>query len=137
MKTGNVIGELHVESKALKNTLVPITEQTMDVLKSLLLDTAREECVRVLGILNGYNRSLSERPTELDDFVEFMGTFNKISKNKKQILQEAGTIDDMFMFLEVYDMKIPTSDQVCDTAKVGTSPLQTSREKSSTAKHKA
>ena len=47
MKVSNVVGCLYVDSKSLRNDLMPITTTTLDKIKLLLLNMARETCLSV------------------------------------------------------------------------------------------
>ena len=44
----NVVGCLYVDSKSLRNDLLPITLNTLDKIKLLLLNMSRETCLQVL-----------------------------------------------------------------------------------------
>lgn len=48
MKISNVVGCLYVDSKSLRNDLMPITTSTLDKIKLLLLNMSRETCLKVL-----------------------------------------------------------------------------------------
>ncbi len=47
MKIFNVVGCLYVDSKSLRNDLLPITQTTLDKIKLLLLNKSRETCLQV------------------------------------------------------------------------------------------
>lgn len=47
MKISNVVGCLYVDSKSLRNDLMPITTSTLDRIKLLLLNKSRETCMQV------------------------------------------------------------------------------------------
>lgn len=47
MKISNVVGCLYVDSKSLRNDLMPITTSTLDKIKLLLLNKSRETCMQV------------------------------------------------------------------------------------------
>ena len=49
MKISNVVGCLYVDSKSLRNDLLPITLTTLDKIKLLLLNMSRETCLQVWG----------------------------------------------------------------------------------------
>ncbi|KAK3267509.1 hypothetical protein CYMTET_23939 [Cymbomonas tetramitiformis] len=112
MKIGNVIGTLHVDSKSLRNSLVPITTRTLDTIKGLLLNSSRDEVIAALANFQQRCRTLQERPENLDGFVTFMVTHTEMLGKKKAALTEAQVVDEMYELLTSYEMKVPTSDQV-------------------------
>jgi dynein heavy chain len=45
-------------------------------------------------------------------FIYFLQLYLKMMEGKKQSLQDASVIDDMYSLLAAYEVKIPTNDQV-------------------------
>ncbi|KAI5062354.1 hypothetical protein GOP47_0022893 [Adiantum capillus-veneris] len=112
MRIGCVIGVLHVDSKSLRNSLLPITTRTLDVIKGLLLAAAREETLLVLAKFQERIHALCARPVDLDGFVEFMKTYEVTMEKRKAVLAEASVVDEMYSLLSAYEVKIPTDDQI-------------------------
>ncbi|KAJ7552701.1 hypothetical protein O6H91_06G065600 [Diphasiastrum complanatum] len=112
MRIASVIGILHVDSKSLRNSLIPITSRTLDIIKELLLDAAREETVIVLTGFQERVFAIQSRPTELDEFVNFIKGFDIIMEKKKSVLAEAALVDEMYSLLAAYQVKVPTDDQI-------------------------
>ncbi|KAK9828903.1 hypothetical protein WJX72_002692 [[Myrmecia] bisecta] len=112
MKIGNVIGCLNIESKTLRNSLIPITTRTLDQVKTLLLGLARESCVASLASLQERIHLLQERPTDLEPFMAYQVLHQRQYEERRQVLQEASTVDDMYDMLSVYEQKVPIADQV-------------------------
>ncbi|MCO5581018.1 hypothetical protein L7F22_034894 [Adiantum nelumboides] len=112
MRIGCVIGVLHVDSKSLRNSLLPITTRTLDVIKGLLLAAAREETLLVLAKFQERIHALCARPADLDGFVEFMKTYEVTMEKRKAVLAEASVVDEMYSLLSAYEVKIPTDDQI-------------------------
>jgi dynein heavy chain len=90
MKVGNSIGVLHIDSKSLRNSLLPITARTLDAVKVVLLTAAREETVTVLGAFQQRIRALQDRPEQLDAFVDFMKLLEEMGELKKAAMAEVG-----------------------------------------------
>ena len=61
-----------MDSKSLRNTLLPVTTRTLDTIKGLLLGAAREETLRVLAKFQERIHALCARVNDLDGFVDFM-----------------------------------------------------------------
>ena len=112
MKIGHIIGTLYVDSKPLRNCLIPITQRTLDTIKMFLLNSAREEVVVVLNKFQAVVRQLQERPAALDDFMAFSSLHGDMEKKKRSMMSESSGVDDMYDLLHQFEMKVPTSDQV-------------------------
>eukprot|EP00898_Chlorokybus_atmophyticus_P003847 jgi/Chlat1/4463/Chrsp29S04567 len=112
MKIGAVIGVLHVDSKSLRNSLVPITLRTLESIKGLLLQSAREETVKALSSFQSRIKLLQERPLALDEFVTFMEAVDETVSKRRLALMESAVVDDMYDLLTSFEVKAPTADQV-------------------------
>lgn len=73
-----MIGVLQVDSKALRNNLIPITIRTLDTLFAVLLKHSREDCTAVLNSFIQKITLLDQRPLELDAFVTYIVVRNYI-----------------------------------------------------------
>lgn len=102
----NVIGCLYVDSKTLRNQLIPITQSTLDSVKTMLLGMARESCVTILTELQGYCKKLNERPEDLDEFMAYQVFHARQAADKIEIIQKASVVDDMYDLLQIYDQKV-------------------------------
>eukprot|EP00899_Mesostigma_viride_P020786 jgi/Mesvir1/28709/Mv19680-RA.1 len=112
MKIANVIGVLHVDSKSLRNLLMPITSRTLENIKGLLLTRARAVTLTTLAAFTARVKALQERPTGLDEFVAFMVLFDDMQAKKRMAMLDASIVDDMYEQLGAYEVKVPTADQV-------------------------
>lgn len=88
MKVGNSIGVLHIDSKSLRNSLLPVTARTLDAVKVVLLAAAREETVTVLMSFQQRIRALQDRPDQLDNFVDFMKLLEEMGEARKAAMAE-------------------------------------------------
>ena len=112
MRIGYVLGVLHVDSKSLRNSLIPMTSRTLDDVKVFLLTAAREATIVALEVFRERCKILQERPTTLDEFVDFTELSAEMSAGKKEALAEAQEVDEMYDLLASVEMKVPTPDQV-------------------------
>lgn len=69
---GSVLGVLLVDSKALRNHLIPITVRTLETIIALLVKHAREDCLSVLNAFQERIKQLDIRPMQLDEYVSFV-----------------------------------------------------------------
>ncbi|GLC47993.1 hypothetical protein PLESTB_000047400 [Pleodorina starrii] len=112
MKIFNVVGCLYVDSKSLRNDLMPTTLTTLERIKGLLLTMAREFCLSVLEDVNTRIALLQARPTALDEFMAYQVMHAKQVEGKKQVLAQCAQVDDMYDMLAAYEQKISTQDAV-------------------------
>jgi hypothetical protein len=63
---------IQVDSKSLRNHLIPITVRTLDTIIALLIKNARDETLSVLNTFQDRIRQLEIRPLQLDAFVNFV-----------------------------------------------------------------
>lgn len=66
-----VVGSLYVESKTLRNALMPITQNTLESIKGLLLGMARDSSINALQDITERVGLLMERPAALEDFMGY------------------------------------------------------------------
>ena len=102
----NVCGALYVDSKVLRNELIPITQNTLDQIKGMLLVMAREACLGSLDELQGYCKALNERPEDLDEFMAYQVFHSQQAQDKIDIIKKAQVVDDMYELLTIYDQKV-------------------------------
>ena len=112
MRAHGTIGVLYVESRKLKNSLLPITEQFLDHLERELNVLARERCKIAL---NDYKRrlaNLDDRPPRLGEFAEFVATTQLIEGERRRAFRETGVIDEMYRTLQLHRVRVQSDDMV-------------------------
>ncbi|CAD7701708.1 unnamed protein product [Ostreobium quekettii] len=112
MKISQVVGCIYVESKTLRNNLMPIALNTLESIKGLLLDMARDSCLSLLQDVQERIALLQSRPSILDDYVSYQVLHKRQLSDKKSVLDNGGQVDDMYEMLAIYEQKVPTADQV-------------------------
>ena len=78
MRIAGTERNLHVDSKTLKNQLMPITTKGLDKCRGLLLQVARDRCVASLQEYQQRMRDLGEQPRSLRDFADYCDNVNKV-----------------------------------------------------------
>lgn len=73
-----VVGCIYVESKTLRNNLMPIALNTLESIKGLLLDMARDSCLSLLQDVQERIALLQSRPSILDDYVTYQARLHPI-----------------------------------------------------------
>lgn len=112
MRATGPVGMLNVESKTLREIIKPLTVRHLDSLKLLLLDRARDDCLRCLQLVQARIQQLGQRPTDLDQFVAFQVLYTEILEIQHSLLDETQRIDEMYELLVSYEQKIPLKDEV-------------------------
>lgn len=130
---------LHVDSKTLKNSLVPITQRALEKCRGLLLQVgangrgrvpdvpslvlvqvtlvpawqvARDQCLETLQQYNQRLRDLSEQPRSLRDFADYCENLIQVRTEAKEMEDRAMRVNEMYDLLEHYAVKIPAADAV-------------------------
>lgn len=88
-----VVGCLYVESKTLRNSLMPIALNTLDSIKGLLLDMARDSCRIVLQDMQERIAMLQVRPVVLDDFVAYQVSYREPESMETTLGQQSVDVD--------------------------------------------
>ena len=58
-----------VESRKLKHMLIPVTEEKMDQMKTLVKDLARSKCKEQLVKYTSWLSTIAQKPTHLKEFA--------------------------------------------------------------------
>jgi len=112
MKLFGTERNLLIDSKTLKNALVPVTTRALDKCRSLLLTVARDRAANSLHEYTTKMRDLTEQPRSLRDFADHCEMVNMIKAEADDLDERAGQVVDMYELLDQLDVKIPASDSV-------------------------
>jgi dynein heavy chain, axonemal len=112
MKTSGTERNLHVDTKTLKNGLMPICQETLNKCRTLLLSVAREFCAEALASYQMRIRDLSEQPRSLRDFADYCDNLNRIRIERNDMEDRAMQVNEMYDLLEMYEVKVPAADAV-------------------------
>lgn len=69
MRARQPCGTLEVESRKLKQMLIPMTEEKMDQMKTLVKDLARSKCKEQLEKYKSRLAIVAQKPSHLKDFA--------------------------------------------------------------------
>jgi dynein heavy chain len=112
MRVGGAMGILHVESRKLKNKLVPMNAEKMEQVKSLLNDLAREKCKVQLEENRHRIEVLELRPTHLNAFAQQLDKLNKLKLEVEAMNEQEQIVEDMYELLERYEVRVASQDNV-------------------------
>jgi len=112
MRVQNMIGVLHVESRKLKQSLLPITTNAMQRMKDVLNDLASTKCRAMLGEYEARLKSLDHRPPKLKEFATYMEKFQSIKEDDRRLNKDAVLVDEMYRLLNHFEVKISPEDMV-------------------------
>ena len=87
-----------MESKTLRNSLMPIALTTLDSIKGLLLDMARDSCRIVLQDIQERIAMLQVRPAVLDDFVAYQVGYRVMKSTNINLAQQSFACDVQVCF---------------------------------------
>lgn len=112
MKISNACGVLQVDSKGMRNSLVPVTQRAIDVIRQQLMSATREETAAALAALRARLAELSDKPSSLKDYVAFAKTHAAQAADKKEVQALVAGVEEMFEILTSNEVKIQTPDLV-------------------------
>ena len=103
---------LYVDSKTLKNSLMPVTQRGLEKCRGLLQQVARDRCVHSLQEHQHKMRDLGEQPRSLRDFASYCDNVNRVRDETKEMEERAQQVNEMYELLDVYEVKIAAQDAV-------------------------
>ncbi len=112
MRAHGTIGVLYVESRKLKNALLPITEKFLEHLERELNVLARERCKIALDEYKRRVNALEDRPVRLGEFADFVATTQRVESERRVAFRETGVIDEMYRTLHAHRVRVQPDDMV-------------------------
>ena len=112
IRVGNTIGILHVESRRLRSSLVPVTEEGLDRMKGLLAQHAKEKCGETLEEYKTYIRHLEAQPSSLKEFAAQVDFVQKLKLDTKDMMKNTVAVEDMYRLCSSYGMRLQAVDMV-------------------------
>lgn len=112
MRARQPCGCLEVESRKLKQTLLPATEEKLESLKGLVRDLARVKCRDQLGQYKAHISSVSSRPAQLKDFAAYVESLEQLKSQEKALSRNTHVVEQMYVLMASYEVKAPSEDMV-------------------------
>ncbi|KAH9121803.1 hypothetical protein LEN26_010526 [Aphanomyces euteiches] len=112
MRAGQTIGILHVESRKLKQNLIPMTSAKLDAMKGLVKDQARAKCKLQLSEYKQRIQMLSQRPQHLKEFAAHVERVQGLKQKQKALVKNTNVVDEMYRLLSNYGVRISSEDMV-------------------------
>ncbi|OQS02753.1 dynein heavy chain, partial [Thraustotheca clavata] len=112
MRAGQTIGILHVESRKLKQNLIPMTSAKLDAMKGLVKDQARAKCKAQLSEYKQRIQMLSQRPQHLKEFAAHVERVQGLKAKQKALIKNTNIVDEMYRLLGNYGVRISSEDMV-------------------------
>ncbi|OQR86425.1 dynein heavy chain [Achlya hypogyna] len=112
MRAGQTIGILHVESRKLKQNLIPMTAAKLDAMKGLVKDQARAKCKAQLSEYKQRIQMVSQRPQHLKEFAAHVERVQGLKSKQKALVKNTNVVDEMYRLLGNYGVRISSEDMV-------------------------
>uniref|UniRef100_K3WBQ7 AAA+ ATPase domain-containing protein n=1 Tax=Globisporangium ultimum (strain ATCC 200006 / CBS 805.95 / DAOM BR144) TaxID=431595 RepID=K3WBQ7_GLOUD len=112
MRAGQTIGILHVESRKLKQTLIPMTTAKLDSMKGLVKDLARAKCKNQLIEYKQRIQALLQRPQHLKEFASHVERVQSLKAKQKALSKNTNVVDELYRLLGNYGVRISSEDMV-------------------------
>ena len=100
------IGVLEVDSKRLKNELVPLRESRLQEIKEYIKDLAKERCKTLLEHYKDCISKLSQKPQHLKDFAAHLNTVSSLREEEKALYKSTSQVDRMYNLLKLYEVRV-------------------------------
>nr|CCA20922.1 dynein heavy chain putative [Albugo laibachii Nc14] len=112
MRVGHTIGILHVESRKLKQSLVPACSAKVDELKTLIRDLARARCKKTLNEYKQHTQLLAQRPVPLKEFASFVQRIRSVIQSQKVLHKNTNAVEDLYRLLAQHGVRVSSEDMV-------------------------
>ena len=106
------IGVLEVDSKRLKNELVPLREARLKEIKEYVKDQAREKCSKLLEHYKDCLAKLTMKPSHLKEFASHLYQVATLKEDEKILFKSTSQVDRMYNLLQQYDVTVPSEHLV-------------------------
>jgi dynein heavy chain len=107
------LGVLLVDSKHLKNKLVPLRESRLEEIKRYIQEEARTQCLHLLDKYKDCLQKLAQRPVHLKEFASLVETIAKMKAEEKiHVFKATSQVNHMYKLLTQYEVNIPSEDAV-------------------------
>jgi len=112
MRARQTCGTLEVESRKLKQVLVPMMLEKMEALKGLVKSLARAKCKEQLNKYKGRIARLTQRPQHLKEFAGQVEAVDALRSQEKLLFKHTQMVEQMYQLLGHYDVKIASEELV-------------------------
>ena len=114
MRPGYPVGIFQVESRKLKNAMLPIADKALCEMESLLLDSFHEKCESTLTLYQERIRVLDTEPAVVKQFAEHVSRVREISTEVERLSKLSSQVELMNDLLtnSAHKLAIPPQDQV-------------------------
>ena len=112
MRTRQTCGMLEVESRKLRQTLIPMTTEKMEALKDLVKDLSRAKCKDQRNKYKSAVSKITPRPMHLNGFTVLLERVDEQRVQARSLFKHTQIVEQMYQMLSHYDVKIPDTDLV-------------------------
>ena len=109
IKTGD---DAKVESRKLRQTLIPMTTEKMEALKDLVKDLSRAKCKDQRNKYKSAVSKITPRPMHLNGFTVLLERVDEQRVQARSLFKHTQIVEQMYQMLSHYDVKIPDTDLV-------------------------
>ncbi len=104
------VGIFQAETRGLKFALLPVTKDTLNDMKELLLRIFHNSCIELQSLYQEKIKSLDEEPETLPVYAAHVKSFRSIREEGKDMHVRAERIEHVHNLLIDHQMKIPAPD---------------------------
>lgn len=114
MRPGYPVGIFHIESRKLKNQMLPLVDKAIVEMEELLLESFHDKCDSVLRLFTSRTAALGVEPTTLKAFAEHIAIQKKFKQDMANMLKLNDQVELMYDLLtnSVHKLALPSQDAV-------------------------
>eukprot|EP00746_Dinoflagellata_sp_MGD_P154845 gnl/MRDRNA2_/MRDRNA2_85065_c0_seq4.p1 gnl/MRDRNA2_/MRDRNA2_85065_c0~~gnl/MRDRNA2_/MRDRNA2_85065_c0_seq4.p1 ORF type:complete len:4104 (-),score=817.24 gnl/MRDRNA2_/MRDRNA2_85065_c0_seq4:76-11610(-) len=115
----HVLGIMAVDGKGLKNDLIPVPDNALDVMKEVLKKQFRDKCDVAFERFDRVNKALDERPAQLSKYAEYVKMYAQVQEEASEMEEVKEEVEQMYQLLRNYNCKVKLEDQMqLDTLQI-------------------
>lgn len=112
MRTRSTVGMLEVESRKLRDMLIPITRERMEQLKEHTRNLTRAKCRDQLTKFKAAIVKIQMRPTDLDQFSVLLERLEEQRNWSRSLSKHTQLTEQLCHLLKEYEVKLPEAEIV-------------------------
>ncbi|KAJ8603379.1 hypothetical protein CTAYLR_004281 [Chrysophaeum taylorii] len=110
MRTRQTIGLIEVESRKLKEILIPLTKERMEQLKDYALQLSRAKCRDQRAKFEAGLGKIEERPTELEPFASLLERLDYQRDQSRSLAKQTHAAEQLYHLVNDFEVRGITED---------------------------
>ena len=112
MRPAHTIGILYIESRKLKQSLIPVCSNHLKYLKDQLVGLFRRRVGELLSEYTQRVHILEAQPSHLKEFAQHAESCKRLEGERRGLMKDAAVVDEMHRLLHTHEVKLTSEDMV-------------------------